>query len=356
MFNRLYIRLAVIIVGMAAGILVIFAVISMFATHYHISMYMEQVSLASKKVSPLMDHLESALIQSILLTGLFSLLLALIIGVYFAKRISRPLVRMKQAAERISRGSLDVRISTEGRDEIAELGASLNRLSEQLQRQQLLRMSMSQDIAHELRTPLTTLKSHMRALEDGVWEPTPARIHSCLEEVERLIQLVSELEELNVMDSPEFQLLRKEENLRLIVGKAAAVMEAAFLEKGVQLQYEGISDVILLMDADRMKQILVNLLTNALHHTPAGGTVSVRERKEKGAVCLVISDTGPGISVEDLPYIFERFYRGDKSRNRQTGGSGMGLAIVRKLVEAHGGEVWAQSDSSGARFYIRLPM
>ncbi|MFB5761873.1 sensor histidine kinase [Paenibacillus medicaginis] len=356
MFNRLYIRLAVTIVGMAAGILVMFALVIMAAAHYHISMYMEQMSLASKRLSSLMDHLESALIQSIWLTGLFSLLLALIIGVYFAKRISRPLVHMKQAAERISRGSLDVRVSTQGRDEIAELGASLNRLSEQLQKQQSLRISMSQDIAHELRTPLTTLKSHMRALEDRVWEPTPARIHSCLEEVERLIQLVSELEELNVMDSPEFQLARKEESLRIVVGKAAALMEAAFLEKGVQLWYEDISDIRLLIDADRMKQILVNLLTNALHHTPAGGTVSVRERREKGAVCLVISDTGSGISTEDLPYIFERFYRGDKSRNRQTGGSGMGLAIVKKLVEAHGGEVWAQSDNSGARFYIRLPM
>ncbi|MFB5269431.1 sensor histidine kinase [Paenibacillus enshidis] len=356
MFNRLYIRLAVTIVGMAAGIVAIFAVISMFAAHYHISMYMDQVSLAGKRLSPLMDHLESALLQSILLTGLFSLLLAFIIGVYFAKRISRPLVHMKQAAEWISRGSLDVRVNTEGRDEIAELGASLNRLSKQLQKQQSLRMSMSQDIAHELRTPLTTLKSHMRALQDGVWEPTPARIHSCLEEVERLIQLVSELEELNVMDSPEFQLSRKEESLRIVVGKAAALMEATFLEKGVRLRYEGISDVRLLMDVDRMKQILVNLLTNALHHTPAGGAVSVRERKEKGAVYLVISDTGSGISAEDLPYIFERFYRGDKSRNRQTGGSGMGLAIVKKLVEAHDGEVWAQSDNSGARFYIRLPM
>ncbi|MDP4097980.1 HAMP domain-containing histidine kinase [Paenibacillus sp. P96] len=355
MFNRVYVRLAVTIVGMAAGILIIFTLISMAAAHYHISMYMEQVSLASKRLSPLMDHLESALIQSILLTGLFSLLLALIIGVYFAKRISRPLVRMKQAAEWISRGNLDVRVGTEGKDEIAELGASLNQLSEQLQRQQSLRMSMSQDIAHELRTPLTTLKSHMRALEDGIWEPTPDRIHSCLEEVERLIQLVSELEELNVMDSPEFQLSCKEEPLRTIVVKAAGLMEAAFMEKQVQLQYEDVSEIKLLMDVDRMKQILVNLLTNALHHTPAGGTVSIRERREKGAVCLVISDTGPGISAKDLPYIFERFYRGDKSRTRQTGGSGMGLAIVKKLVEAHGGEVWAQSDHEGARFYIRLP-
>lgn len=186
--------------------------------------------------------------------------------------------------------------------------------------------------------------------------PTPARIHSCLEEVERLIELVSELEELNAMDSPQFQLSRKEESLRIVVGKAARLMEAAFLEKGVQLHYENISDVRLLMDVDRMKQILVNLLSNALRHTPAGRDVSIYERKEKGAVCLVISDTGSGISTEDIPYIFERFYRGDKSRNRQTGGSGMGLAIVKKLVEAHGGEVWAQSDNGGATFYVRLPV
>ncbi|TMV43989.1 HAMP domain-containing protein [Paenibacillus mesophilus] len=354
MNRRLHARLAFIIIATATCILFISTVSVIVATHYHISMFHEQAAGMSQDISRLEYHLEQALVQSIVWTFAGSLLLAVLIGLYIAKRISRPLVGMKQVAEKMSDGQLDARVSIAGKDELAELGASLNDLAEQLQKQEQLRVTMTEDIAHELRTPLATLKSHMRAFEDGIWEPTPERIHSCYEEIERLANLVAELEDLTHVESPAFRLERQEHSLASIIEQGTGLLAAAYMEKKVGLSFRCSPDIRLFADRSRMIQILVNLLSNALRFTPVNGTVRIEAVEERQSVLIAIRDSGSGIAREDLPYIFERFYRGDKSRNRRTGGSGLGLTIVKRLVTAHGGQIWAESNP-GTTFCIRLP-
>lgn len=355
MKHRLDLRLAAIIISITAGILIMFTVINIVTNHYHIAMFQQQSSV-HHGMAELNYHLEQAQMQSIILTCLLSIAIASVIGMYVARRISAPLVQMKRAAEMMAQGNWDIRVATKGYDEIAGLGSSLNELAVQLQKQALLRRNMTQDIAHELRTPLTTLKSHTRALADGIWEPTAERFQTCLEEIDRLIQLVTELEDLHDMESPEFQLSRSKQELGHIMERAITLAAAMYHEKKVDLQYVSGSPILAEVDADRMLQVLINMLSN--HYTPAGGTVQA-ELVDEGANALIrIKDSGQGISSSDLPYIFERLYRGDKSRNRLSGGSGMGLAIVKQLVSAHGGQVWAESGekhAGGSCFYIRIP-
>jgi len=353
MNKRLHTRLALIIIGIAAGIVVVFSVSAVIATHYHFSMYQAQAS-TSHHFSQLDYHLELALVQTIVWTCLVSILLAAVIGYYVARRISTPLAEMTQVAERMTNGDWDSRVAVRGKDELADLGISLNTLAEQLQRQERLRKTMTEDIAHELRTPLATLKSHMRALEDGVWEPTPQRIHTCYEEIERLTQLVAELEDLNDVESPGFKLVRKEEPLEAIIERGVQLAAAAYREKKVRLRFTVNPAMTVYADHDRMIQILVNLLINALKYTPEQGEVRIHAEDEAEHIVIQVKDSGTGIPPEHLPYIFERFYRGDKSRNRKTGGSGLGLTIVKELVAAHRGQVWAES-KDGAAFYIRIP-
>lgn len=358
MKHKLHIKLALILISMASIILFLSTASSLISIHYHLSFIHRQPQDSSVGFEqfPNFDyHLEQALVQSTFLTFIGSLLVAIFIGFYVAKKISAPLINMKAAAERITAGEWTTRTDVKGKDELAQLASSLNRLAEQLQVQEQLRLNMSQDVAHELRTPLATLKSHMIALEDGIWEPTPERIHACYEEIERLIDLVTELEELNVMDSPEFRLSLEKQAVAPVIYKGCDVVSAAFLRKNVNLNVYFVPDVEVDMDYNRLIQVLVNLLTNALNYTEPGGEVIVIAEIEDNYVIIDIRDTGPGIASEDLPFIFERFYRGDKSRNRKTGGSGIGLAIAKKLVLAHKGSIWAENDN-GALFHIRLPI
>ncbi|GGG24369.1 sensor histidine kinase [Paenibacillus abyssi] len=354
MNKKLHIRLAAIIIGIATVIILISTVSVILSTHYHFVMYQNQLGEMLHSYPSLSRHFEMALVQSVLWSALGSIVLAMIMGYYAARRISSPLVEMKKVAEQMAAGRLNVTVNVSGNDELAMLGQSLNELAKQLDRQEKLRVTMTEDIAHELRTPLTTLKSHMRAFEDGIWEPTPERIHSCYEEIERLTLLVGELEELNAMESPGFRLVKQEVRLGAIAAKGVELVAASFMEKKITLHNHIPQGISLQADPDRLIQVLVNLLTNALKYTPEQGEVHIEARNEEDTVLLTIKDTGVGIAPEDLPHIFNRFYRGEKSRNRKTGGSGLGLAIVDKLVKAHGGKIWAES-GQGAIFCVELP-
>ncbi|PRX58825.1 signal transduction histidine kinase [Cohnella sp. SGD-V74] len=353
MNKRLHTRLALIIIGIAAGIVLISTISVILTTHYHFSLYQAQAGM-THELPELNYHLEQAMMQTIIWTCLVAIVLAVFLGFYVAKRISAPLVHMTRVAERMTDGEWSTRVDIKGKDELADLGASLNTLAEQLQQHEQLRVTMTEDIAHELRTPLATLKSHMRALEDGIWEPTPERIHSCYEEIERLTQLVAELEDLTHVESPGFQLKRKEESLAAIIERGEELVAAAYREKNVHLRCSVSPYIQVFVDHDRMIQVLVNLLSNALKFTPEYGEVRIEGSEDSGHVWIRVQDTGTGIPQEDLPYVFERFYRADKSRNRKTGGSGLGLTIVKELVAAHGGEISAEN-REGAAFTIRLP-
>lgn len=357
MTNRLYVRFSVLLISLTTVSIIIALGSVFYTTHYHFQMFANEHLEHSHNLLELNQHLEYAVLESVLWTAGGIIGIVTVIGMYTAKRISRPLVTMKTAAELMTNGHLDARVHLTGNDELTQLGKSLNKLAENLQQQEQLRITMTEDIAHELRTPLTTLKSHIRAFEDGIWEPTVPRIHACYEEIERLALLVGDLEDLMYVESPSFQLALEVQPIQPLVERGIAIVAAAFEEKNIQLYWTANKTLVAAVDSRRFVQIMVNLLGNALKYTPPNGNVWVKSYQDSEKLVIQVEDTGMGISEKDIPHIFERFYRGDKSRNRRTGGSGLGLTIVAKLVHAHSGTISVESEASttGTTFTIRLP-
>lgn len=320
--------------------------------------YAEVLSIDPAVYTVLDYHYWRAMTQGVVTAIVPVVLLALAISWYLSRRITQPLINMTNLAQQMREGRTNVRVEpVEGSDELAQLGHALNHLAEELQKQDKLRKNLTADVAHELRTPLTTLKSHLEAFMDGVWELKPERLQDSHEEVERLIGLVSSLESLTEAESDSLALNLQLEDVVDATRTAVQLMEAPFLHKGVTLRFLHSGQVTGKIDRDKWKQIMLNLLENALKHTDAGGNVTVQaEQATDQSVSVTVTDTGRGIASEHVPYIFERFYRADPSRTRATGGAGIGLAIVKKLVEAHGGTIGVTSQpGEGTTFLIRIP-
>jgi two-component system, OmpR family, sensor histidine kinase BaeS len=355
MFKGLHARLTISFVFAASSILIFASVIIMLEVHYHLNMFKEEAP-DFKSISPITHHFESALLNSILWTSLGAILLVCIISYFVARNLSLPLIQMRKVAEKMAKGDLDVRVNTLGNDEVNELGISLNQLASQLQQQEKARKNMTSDIAHELRTPLATIKSHLEAFEDGVFQPTPNRIHSLKEEIERLIHLVQDLEHLNEIESPNAVNKLHRENLNKVINRSIEAVSGAYAKKGVMINSDlNESPIYIMMDSKRITQVLFNLLTNSLAYSPANGIVTIRARNEQNNVHVMIKDSGIGIPKEEVEKVFERFYRSEKSRNRDFGGSGIGLTIVKRIVEAHGGQIWIESEvGKGTEVHIKF--
>lgn len=293
--------------------------------------------------------------------GLASLIAAgaaLVLGGLFLRGVLAPVLHLQEAAQRVAQGDFRHRVPVTARDEIGQLAASFNTMAERLEKSEHLRRQMIADIAHELRTPLTVIQGNLQAILDGVYTPTPEVIASIHEESVLLARLVNDLRELSLAEAGELRLEKSITDLREIVQHAVIVVNPALKAKNVVLNLELPQEPVSIeIDAQRVEQVLLNLLTNAERYTPQGGqirvTLTVRERD----AVVRVSDNGPGIKPEDLPYIFERFWKADKSRSRATGGSGLGLAIAKHFVEAHGGRIWAESvQGRGATFTFSLPL
>ncbi len=288
--------------------------------------------------------------------GLLSLAVALVLGYIMARKLSIPISKVTKTAEMISKGNFtdkcDVKSSIK---EISMLTGTINNLSETLYKQESLRKRLTADVAHELRTPLATLQSHMEAMIDGIWEADVERLKSCHEEIIRLGRLVGDLEKLAKYEKEAIMLKKTEFAIAELVTPILLNYQSEFSAKGIELEYDE-SSIKICADKDKLRQVLVNLLSNSLKYTQPGGIVKISDRKEDDFVVLAIEDNGQGISEADLPFIFERFYRADESRNRDTGGSGIGLAIARALVEAHGGSISVESElGKGAKFEVFVP-
>jgi len=289
--------------------------------------------------------------------------LAVLIGSISARRITVPLARVAMATQQIARGQRDVLIGETTRvRELDGIATSVNDLSRALGEQEALRRRLTADMAHELRTPLATLQSHLEALIDGVWQPDTARLGGLHEEILRINRLVMALEQLAVYEGDAAGLNRSMTDVGALVGGIVRNHEPQFREKGVALRFAPLSPASrngapgLDVDADKLSQAIINLLSNALKYTAGGGSVDVRMDAGPDGAEIRVADTGIGISAEDLPRVFERFYRADNSRSRDTGGAGIGLSIARAIVEAHGGTIRASSEPGrGSEFVITLP-
>lgn len=275
-----------------------------------------------------------------------TIVLAVVFSMLFSKKLTSGLQRLSFAAGELQQHNLSIRIPLKGLStEVKQLAISFNNLAESLAKEEMLRKQFTGDLAHELRTPLATLRSQIEAFQDGIWEPTPQRLQASHEELMRLVRFVNEMEKLLAAENPQIQL----EKIELEAGSVLAALGEMFLplfkEKGVQLCIEEPAcEEILTADKDRLMQILSNVLNNALKYTASGKTVTISvETEMDGYVGFRIQDEGAGMKEDDIPHIFERFYRGDKSRDRKTGGVGIGLSIVKALMDAHKGIIKVKS-------------
>jgi signal transduction histidine kinase len=275
-----------------------------------------------------------------------TIVLAIIFSMLFSKKLTSGLQKLSFAANELQQHNLNIRIPLSGLPtEVKHIAISFNNLAESLAKEEILRKHFTGDLAHELRTPLATLRSQIEAFQDGIWEPTPQRLQTTHEELMRLVRLVNELEKLLAAENPQIRL----EKIELEAGSVLAALWEMFLplfkEKGVHLHIvEPSQEEIFEADKDRLMQILSNILNNALKYTPEGKNVTISVQTEKeGYVGFRIQDEGSGMVEDDIPHIFERFYRGDKSRDRKTGGVGIGLSIVKALMDAHKGIIKVKS-------------
>ena len=253
-------------------------------------------------------------------------------------------------------GDLATRVPESGDDEIAAVAAALNRLAETLQQEEGLRKESVADLAHELRTPVMGILARVEAAQDGVLEDDAANLSAMHDEALRLSRLLDDLSALAEAERPGLLLDAEPVDLAAIARAQTAAFAGAFAEKGIALEAD-LRPAPVNGEPKRLEQVVVNLLSNALRYTDAGGRVLVTVRPDAGAALLEVSDTGIGIAEEDLPRVFTRFWRGEKSRSRDTGGAGIGLSIVKELVQAHGGEVGVESvPGQGSLFRVTLPL
>ena len=295
--------------------------------------------------------------QAFLISATAAMVFGFIVSMWFSRQMTTPLIKITTTARRMGEGNLNVRADVDTNTiELDQLSKAINYLAENLQQQEMLRKKLTTDMAHEIRTPLTTLKSHIEAFMDGVWAPTEERFASCYEEVERLSKLVGNLQNLAKLEQASLQLNKENFSLSEEIRKAVEAMEPQFMKKNIDIFMTLNMDKDVFMDRGKVRQILINLLTNAYKYTNDGGSVWMKLEEKPEEIILEVKDNGIGIGEKDLPYVFERFYRGDTSRSRETGGAGIGLTITKALVEAHGGRIELESKvGEGTSFIIIFP-
>ena len=303
-------------------------------------------------------RLSAPIIQYILWGCLIAGGIALAIAFLLSRRIAEPVKTLTLAARRLGEGDLSQRVHVNDKGEVGELARAFNSMAGDLERDKQLQQDMVADVAHELRTPLSNLRGYLEAVRDGVIEPDADTIHSLNEETALLSRLVDDLQELSLAEAGELKLTRHTENVAGLIKKTVAGVRAKAAAKGISLS-TSLSDGLPQVDIDshRISQVLHNLLENAVAHTNKGDRITVSAGQQGDWVEVAVTDTGEGILADDLTNVFERFYRVDKSRTRTTGGSGLGLTIAKRLVEAHGGKIEVQSElGEGSRFAFTIPV
>ncbi|MBN1813151.1 MAG: HAMP domain-containing protein [Anaerolineae bacterium] len=292
-----------------------------------------------------------------LVAGSVAALGVLIVGGLQARRIVKPVRALAAAAHRVADGDLSQRIPITGDDELGEMAAAFNTMAAELERQHELRHRAMADVAHELRTPLSVLQVQLESIEDNLTAPTPEVIAGLQGDLAHLSRLVEDLRVLTLADAGELHVDAEPVEMGGLVQAVVERMQAAARTKGVGLSaLLPDADLVVIGDAQRLTQVFLNLLTNALQHTPSGGQITVSVRRVGGEMRVTVRDTGEGIAPDDLPHVFERFYRADQARSRDTGGSGLGLSIAKSLVEAQGGTITVESQvGQSSVFTVSLP-
>lgn len=291
--------------------------------------------------------------------GIAAILAAGVVSWLVSQQVTRPLRQVAAASHHIAEGHFEQRIPLRRKDELGELIGSFNDMATRLAETETLRQQLIADVSHELKTPLASIKGYMEGLQDGVIAPTPETFEIIHHEADRLQRLVHDLQELSRVEAGAFHLDRRPADASPLVTAVAARLSPQYADKNVTLSADPQPALPkVLIDPDRVEQVLTNLLGNALQYTPPGGLVTVHLTPIDSMLRVSVQDSGMGLAAEDLTRVFQRFYRVDKSRARRSGGSGIGLTIARHLTEAHGGQIWAESPGpgQGSTFHFTLPL
>lgn len=293
----------------------------------------------------------------LLVVGICAAAAAAAAGAVLAKSLSVPLLKVTEITRKISDGDYGARLETENgqTQEIAALSGAVNHMAESLERQETLRRRLTSDVAHELRTPVANVSLNLEMMLDEVWEPTKDRLQSCYEELGRISGIISDLEKLRQMEAENMNLELEPVNLLELAQAVETAFEPDLKKKKLTCEVSGEAAAVM-GDQRRLHQVIFNLVSNAVKYSTEGGSIQIRVKQEKHKAVLIVEDQGIGMAEEELPLIFERFYRTDLSRSRKTGGAGIGLAIVKAIVQAHQGMVTVTSKvGCGSRFTVTLP-
>jgi two-component system sensor histidine kinase BaeS len=297
------------------------------------------------------QSVSTVVVVAVLVAGLASVGLAIVM----ARMLARPLREVGAAARRIADGDYAARVPREGPEEIASLADSFNQMAASLEEQERMRRDFIANAAHELRTPLTNLQGYLEALRDGVIVADRSTYESLWDEAERLVRLSRSLDALAEGDAAASPPAIQPLDLASAIRAAVELVQPSIERAGLSLSVAVPDALPARANADHLAQVLANLLSNAIRYTPPGGSVSVRAERRPGDLLVSVANSGEPIPADDLDHVFERFYRVEKSRDRARGGAGIGLAIVKQLVEAGGGRVGAESIEGQTRFWFSLP-
>lgn len=298
----------------------------------------------------------SALNRILAAVGIASLLGAVCMGLILANSITKPIAKTAEITKQISDGDYGIRFNEDvGTKELYGLACAVNQMAESLEKQETLRKRLTSDVAHELRTPIANVLSYLEAIMEGVWEPTQERLQSCYNELERISKLVADLERLRQAENENLKLQKSEEDLLELVQAVVRNFETQLAEKNLHCTVDGVHSMAS-VDPSRMQQVITNLVSNAVKYSGEGGSIRIVIADSADTAIIRVEDNGIGIPEKELQLIFERFYRTDQSRNRKTGGAGIGLTIVKSIIQAHGGTIEAESEEGrGTRFTVILP-
>lgn len=301
---------------------------------------------------------QDTLTKSLVASGFFAIAIGILISLYLSNSLTKPISKINATANKIRNGNLDAMstINT-NTSEIVELSNSINYLGNTLSKQDKIRKQYASDISHELRTPVTTLKSHLEAMLDGVWDPTDEHLEILMAEVTRLSDLIDNLKDSFIEEEYSMKLNKTDINISKELIAIINIYEPIYRQNGFLIEYNIEDNIHLSLDIDKLKQIMNNLLSNSLRYLRDDGKVLIELKKQKNELFLSVKDNGIGIKGEDLPYVFDRFYRVDTSRNKATGGTGLGLSIVKAFVEAHNGTIDIKSEFGlGTEIIISFPL
>jgi signal transduction histidine kinase len=282
-------------------------------------------------------------------------LASVVLAVSFARRLAKPLAEVGSAARRIADGAYETRVPRQGPEEIASLADSFNQMAATLEDQERIRRDFIANAAHELRTPLTNLQGYLEALRDGVMVADRLTYESLWEEADRLVRLSRSLDALAEGDAAIGSAGLDDVDLGTAIRNSLELIQPTIDRAGLRLSVDVPENLIARANPDQLAQVLANLLSNAVQYTPVGGAISVKAERRPGDILVAVANNGEPIPPADLDRVFERFYRVEKSRDRARGGAGIGLAVVKQLIEAAGGRVGAESSEDRTRFWFSLP-